>query len=178
MNSNFTRHGGAYDRGKADSYYQRGREPHYYVGATSFSERVEEANMTAEEIAAYLQGFEDNEKMYNFKDYEQVNEMTGKVIRDGKVAVLVAPGYGAGWYSWNTSHPECLYDPDVVAWVENGKEGPVPDLEAKYGWDYFSNGGADDLVIEWVPKGALFRIDEYDGAEFLQLQEKEKWQVA
>jgi hypothetical protein len=24
-----------------------------------------------------------------------------KVIRDGKVAVLYSPGYGAGWYSWN-----------------------------------------------------------------------------
>ena len=31
-----------------------------------------------------------------------------KVIRDGKVAVLYSPGYGAGWYSWNWNHPECV----------------------------------------------------------------------
>ena len=24
-----------------------------------------------------------------------------KVVRDGKVAVLVSPGYGAGWSTWN-----------------------------------------------------------------------------
>ena len=69
MNSNFTRHGGAYDRGSADSYYQRGRNPHYFVGATSFSQRIEEMDMTLEEIAAYHQGFDDNEKINNFKDY-------------------------------------------------------------------------------------------------------------
>ena len=28
------RHGGPFDRGGADSYYGRGRNPHYFVGAT------------------------------------------------------------------------------------------------------------------------------------------------
>ena len=44
------RHGGAYDRGSADSYYRRGRKPHYYVGDTYSSEIVTEERMTLEEI--------------------------------------------------------------------------------------------------------------------------------
>lgn len=63
------RHGGAYDRGSADSYYRRGRRPHYFVGATYSSQEVPEKDMTPAEIAAYNQGFDDNEANYNFKDY-------------------------------------------------------------------------------------------------------------
>lgn len=63
------RHGGAYDRGSADSYYRRGRRPHYFMGATYQSQEVSEKDMTAEEIAAYNKGFDDNEANYNFKEW-------------------------------------------------------------------------------------------------------------
>ena len=51
------RHGGAYDRGSADSYYGRACEPHYYIGDTYQSPKVEKADMTEEEIAAYMAGY-------------------------------------------------------------------------------------------------------------------------
>ena len=63
------RHGGAYDRGSADSYYRRGYTPHYYVGATYSSNRVELADMTPEEITAYTKGYNDNEDAGNYKDW-------------------------------------------------------------------------------------------------------------
>ena len=63
------RHGGAYDRGSADSYYRRGFNPHYYVGATYSSDRVELADMTPEEIVAYTKGYNENEEAGNFKDW-------------------------------------------------------------------------------------------------------------
>jgi len=63
------RHGGAYDRGSADSYYRRAFAPHYYTGGTGMSRRVEQAEMTAKEIAAYTAGFEENEELGHFKDY-------------------------------------------------------------------------------------------------------------
>jgi hypothetical protein len=56
-----TRHGGPYDRGRADSYYHRDRDPHYYAGATGQSTRIEHKDMTIAEIEAYLAGYEDNE---------------------------------------------------------------------------------------------------------------------
>ena len=60
-------HGSPYDRGSADSYYRRGRNPHYYKGATARSDLVVE--LTAEELAEYHQGFDDNEASGNFKDW-------------------------------------------------------------------------------------------------------------
>jgi hypothetical protein len=51
------RHGGAYDRGSADSWYGREVNPHYYIGDTYQSPKVEEADMTEEEIAAYMAGY-------------------------------------------------------------------------------------------------------------------------
>ena len=51
------RHGGPYDRGMADAFYDRMYEPHYFVGATYSSKQIEEVNMTAEEIALYQEGY-------------------------------------------------------------------------------------------------------------------------
>ena len=54
-----TRHGGAYDRGGADAWYGREFDPHYFVGDSYQSQRVELAEMTADEIAAYTAGYRD-----------------------------------------------------------------------------------------------------------------------
>lgn len=63
------RHGGAFDRGSADSYYGRPRDPHFFVGATYMSERVGKEQMTAEEIQAYLAGYQWNEQYGDKKDW-------------------------------------------------------------------------------------------------------------
>ncbi|MBD2201667.1 hypothetical protein H6G33_09940 [Calothrix sp. FACHB-1219] len=41
-----------------------------------------------------------------------------KVIRDGKVAVLYSPEYGAGWYSWHKKE-ELLFLPELVEILES-----------------------------------------------------------
>ena len=63
------RHGGPFDRGTADSYYHRGYTPHYYVGDTGSSPRIELAEMSAAEITAYSAGYEWNEKFGDKKDW-------------------------------------------------------------------------------------------------------------
>lgn len=65
-----TRHGGAFDRGAADSYYGRGINPHYFVGGTYNSEEITEDKMTKEEIANYLAGYEWNEKFGDKKSWD------------------------------------------------------------------------------------------------------------
>lgn len=64
-----TRHGSPYDRGSADSYYRRGRNPHYYVGDTGSSERVGFKDMTPDEVEAYHAGYDDNEDSGDFKEW-------------------------------------------------------------------------------------------------------------
>ena len=55
------RHGGPYDRGTADSWYSRARNPHFFRGATYDSPKVEEKDMTVFEIKEYNAGFDENE---------------------------------------------------------------------------------------------------------------------
>jgi len=101
-----------------------------------------------------------------------------KVIRDGHVAVLYSPGYGAGWYTWHGIE-ELLYDPVVVGMVERKipENVIVSYCDEKYDGDgYF--GGADDLKIAWVKEGVEFKIDEYDGSESIQFKDTIQWIVA
>ena len=60
---NMTRHGGPWDRGSADAYYRRPFQPHYFKGDTYNSERVEKNNMSKEEIAAYTDGYGDQDEI-------------------------------------------------------------------------------------------------------------------
>lgn len=96
-------------------------------------------------------------------------ETIQKVIRNGEVAVLISAGYGAGWYTWNTTHPNCLFSPEIVKLIEDGKRDEITDEMCKelFGVGFFS-GGLGGLYIKWLPIGTHFDIEEYDGAESLK----------
>lgn len=64
-----TEHGSPYDRGSADSYYGRARDPHYWPLGTYKGKRVEARDMTADEIVAYNAGYDDNEAEGTFKEW-------------------------------------------------------------------------------------------------------------
>ena len=61
------KHGSLYDRGGADSYYGRRRDPHWYPDGTYNGEKV--PAVTAEEIAEYNAGYDDNEASGNKKEW-------------------------------------------------------------------------------------------------------------
>ena len=61
------RHGSPYDRGSADSYYGRPKEPHYYEGATYDSKKITDLN--TKELSEYNQGYDDQEKSGVKKQY-------------------------------------------------------------------------------------------------------------
>lgn len=64
------RHGGAWDRGAADSYYSRPCAPHMYEGGTYMSRLIQEHEMTAEDIEAYIAGYRWNEEHDFKKSYD------------------------------------------------------------------------------------------------------------
>jgi len=96
--------------------------------------------------------------------------MTNKVVKDGTVAVLYSPGYGAGWYTWNGANTDCLFDPDIVALVLANRHDEIDDL-AKTKWPDMYLGGSENLKVEWVPVGSLFKIREYDGSERVEIMD-------
>ena len=97
-----------------------------------------------------------------------------RVVRDGRVAVLYSPGYGAGWYSWNRDRVDMLFDPGLVDLVLQGNAEKIL-VYVTLRWPGAYTGGLDDLAIEWIPVGSRFIIEEHDGAETVKLQKTIKW---
>jgi hypothetical protein len=64
------RHGGAFDRGSADSYYRRAYRPHMFVKGTHTSEEITEENMTPADIASYRAGYDYNESLGDHKEWD------------------------------------------------------------------------------------------------------------
>lgn len=102
-----------------------------------------------------------------------------RVVRDGQVAVLYSPGYGAGWSTWANEdiRKGVLFDPGAVDLVEQEK---WEELEVYITLKYpgFYTGGLRDLQIEWVPEGTQFIVDEYDGNESIQKRDTTDWYTA
>jgi len=61
------KHGSLYDRGSADSYYGRARDPHYGGVGGDSGPRVEAYDESS--VAEYLAGYEYNERHGDKKDY-------------------------------------------------------------------------------------------------------------
>ena len=112
---------------------------------------------------------------------DEYTEKDGKVYNsNGEVAVLVSPNYGAGWYSWNTEKPECLFTPAIVRAVLSGELERLS-RERGNGLDTMGDRfcktimgedfcvlGCRDLQVRWLEPGTAFRIDEYDGFESIE----------
>lgn len=103
--------------------------------------------------------------------------MIKKMIRDGQVAVLYSPGFGAGWSTWNQEVPEILFDPVIVDFVEKEQWDELETYATlKYPDLYL--GGMRDLEIAWLDVGVEFRIHEYDGSESIEVKEELLWLTA
>jgi len=100
-----------------------------------------------------------------------------KLSEDGKVAVLYSPGFGAGWYTWNQESPEILFDPAIVRFVEQEK---FDELETYVTLKYpdIYKGGMKDLQVAWIPEGTMFKVNEYDGSESIEINDSGYWMVA
>lgn len=91
-----------------------------------------------------------------------------RVIKDGMVAVLVSPGF----HTWNDI-PNLCFCPYIVNHILNGTEDEIKESEINKFYnlaedDYVSTSGLGSVVIEWLPQGTQFTIDEYDGNESIE----------
>lgn len=100
-----------------------------------------------------------------------------KLEKDGKVAVIVSPGFGAGWSTWAQGYAEgmCM-DADIAeAVLAEDYQRAYEIAESKYPGAYTNQ---QDLEIHWVTKGEAFEITEYDGFESLQVISERRYMVA
>lgn len=88
---------------------------------------------------------------------------------NGDIAILVSPGYGAGWSTWNVGDQTFLtMDKTLVEMhLNNATEDEVHNyIKEATGNDLYM-GGWSDIEIQWLPEGSKFLIAEYDGYESL-----------
>ena len=101
--------------------------------------------------------------------------MVEKVVQDGMVAVVISRGYGAGWSTWvsESNRELVLFHPKLVELVASQGHHAM-DCDSFEAWmatelgvtdEYL--GGWDGLEILWIPQGTKFKVDEYDGAEYI-----------
>ena len=90
-----------------------------------------------------------------------------KLERDGKIAVIYSPGYGAGWFTWNSGHEGLIFDREIAeAVLAEDRSKAIAIAENKYPGVY--TGGGEDLDVVWLDKGTAFLINEYDGYESVE----------
>lgn len=96
--------------------------------------------------------------------------------------VLISPGYGAGWSTWND--PRMAFDKRLIKAFESGisKEGMAElCLECGYDDGYGCKpymGGFNNLKVAEVPQGSVFKICEYDGSESIEILNLDEWLYA
>ena len=111
-----------------------------------------------------------------------------------KIAILVSPGFGAGWSTWNDRN--LAYDRRVIKWwltykdhdaymkeLDKFKDNPVKEateqLFRSWGYDHVYFGGVNDIShLTWVDCERPFRITEYDGAESVEFLDTHDYIIA
>jgi hypothetical protein len=92
--------------------------------------------------------------------------MMEKIEKEGRVAVLYSPGFGAGWSTWaDEGQKEALcMDARIVGPVLAGDKNAAV-VAAKAMFPDLYTGGANTLSVIWIEKGKAFEVEEYDGRE-------------
>ena len=96
--------------------------------------------------------------------------MADKIIRDGKVAILIAPAYGIGWSTegYNKEMRETmLFCPVLVEMILNN--ATQEELQAKAENLFEQAFVPKDLTVKWIDQGTKFRVSESDGSESIKI---------
>lgn len=90
---------------------------------------------------------------------------------NNELGVLISSGFGAGWSTWYKE--EIAYDKRIIEKWINDKPSveKMTEFLKSIGYDDVYMGGYYDLRIEFIPKGTLFCIHEYDGSESVETPE-------
>ena len=82
--------------------------------------------------------------------------------KNGKIGVIISPGFGSGFST--TNNRMMAVDFDLVdAFLKSDMTKFKYIADEKYG-DWYDSGDMR-FRVEWVPEGSRFMVQEYDGHE-------------
>ena len=91
--------------------------------------------------------------------------------------VLISPGYGYGWSTWN--YIDLAFDPDIIQAFEAGlNKEEMCKFIVSLGYGKPCMDGYDQCEIVDIPRGARFRIKQDDGFEDIEIYNEDDWMVA
>lgn len=108
-----------------------------------------------------------------------------KLIENGKKAVLISRGFGAGWSTCNDKYArELALDKRIVEYaMKNIIDAGATEYDIygsafkkfleNIGYHDIYLGGIDGLDVVWIDEDAEFYIKEYDGRETIELRYNE-----
>ena len=116
-----------------------------------------------------------------------------KLIENNQVAILISPGFGSGWSTWEDK--KLAYDKRVVKFVQDhihdrkfmeaasdsNSEAHkfVKEFLESCGYpNVYLGGNFQQLKIQWLPVGTKYIIREYDGAEYIETIDSINWRIA
>lgn len=93
-----------------------------------------------------------------------------KYYKNDELGVLISYGFGAGWSTWNDE--EIAYDKRIIEkWLDGATSSEMCDYIESLGYSRPYMGGYAGLELEFIPRGTMFCIHEYDGAESIETME-------
>lgn len=101
-----------------------------------------------------------------------------KYLKDGLVAIIYSPHYGAGWSTWNKDNKQCIFDPFIVEQLIQNNSDCYDVINKYVDENYpkrFCKLGLRELKLQWLPIGTKFYIDEYDGYESVKVVDSTFW---
>ena len=100
-----------------------------------------------------------------------------KIIKEGKVGVIIHEGWGSGWSTDKGMPKSSLFDPTLIQMLE--KQSTQKQIEeyalSTYGKKSWGGWSGHNLVILWVEEGREFLITEYDGMESIFFKDSAPW---
>lgn len=86
-----------------------------------------------------------------------------RLVKDGKVAVIISPGYGAGWSTWSSKYGEAkLFCKEMAECILSG-DGNRDEIAKRLFPDCYNS--TEQLKVVWVEIGDRFKVEEHDGSE-------------
>ena len=94
------------------------------------------------------------------------------------IEILYSPGFGAGWSTWtHILTPDQTYrmiaHPTIVAMAKKeipfDKDQILSTIFEDEPIESFFMGGWEDIRVRALPVGTVFRINEYDGSESIEI---------
>lgn len=102
--------------------------------------------------------------------------------KDGDIEILISPGFGAGWSTWDSNSINLAVDKKIIDFFKKyGKYVSLDKLKTfleSIGYEGVYCGGWKNIVIEKIKPNCKFRIDEYDGSEeLISYEDDHLWEL-